>query len=403
MRSLFIAIFLLATPARAQSEGSAPWDVAPDSLSEQTTVSLLTMLPGKEVYSLFGHSSIRIHDPVTGLDWTYNYGTFDFRQSFFVLRFLRGTLDYILDSAPFESELVRYQQLGRPIIEQRLAFTAETSRELYRFLEWNARPENRTYRYDFFYDNCSTRILNAFDRSLANAGLGPLVLPDTTTDETFRTLLEPYIQGRPWLHTGIELGLGLPADKQPTARQRTFLPIELMNQMDQAQVDGLPLVSARDTLFWIDGYGESSRSTPWPLLWSSLILIVAIGLSMLQWRNGLLAWIRWFDVLLFGLIGLSGLVLLLLWLASAHGAPNWNLNLLWAWPTHLAAAWPLRKATLSSGWKRYALITSAITGVLALAWPWLPQPLPLAAWPLVIAIVIRGFTRGTMMIENNRH
>lgn len=398
---LLLSILLLATAVAAQGRAQVPWGISADSLSDQTTVSLLTMLPGKEVYSLFGHSSIRIHDPASGLDWTYNYGTFDFQQSFFVLRFLRGTLDYILDSAPFENELERYRQLERPIIEQRLNLPPETTRELFRFLEWNAQPENRAYRYDFFYDNCSTRILDAFDRSLTITGSSPIVLSEESSDETFRQFLQPYIENRPWLQTGINVGLGLPADKHPTPRQRTFLPIELMNEMDRARINGRPLVATRDTLFWIPGYGNASKPIPWPLLLTSVLLAVALGLTFRQWRIPPSQLARGFDALLFSLTGFCGLILLLLWVASDHDAPNWNLNLLWAWPTHLVAAWPLRKASPPlRGWRRYLLATAIITGLLALAWPWLPQPLSLAAWPLAATLAIRGFTRGFLKAED---
>ena len=131
-------------PARAQDPAS-PDLTAGDGvgLSDSVRVSLLTMLPGDEVYSLFGHSAIRIRDAASGLDRTYNYGTFSFDQPFFVLRFLRGSLNYRLDTAPFWAELDHYQTLQRPIIEQTFALSPETAWALYDLLEINALPENR--------------------------------------------------------------------------------------------------------------------------------------------------------------------------------------------------------------------------------------------------------------------
>src|SRR5690606_34578652 len=141
-----------------------------------------------------------------------------------------------------------YAYLRRPIIEQRLAMPPEAVRALYAMLETNRLPENRAYRYDFFYDNCSTRLLAALDRALAAAGLPPVALPEAEAEATFRALLDPYLVGEPLLRLGIHLGLGLPTDRTATPREATFLPEELMRQLDGATVGGRPLVAATDTV-----------------------------------------------------------------------------------------------------------------------------------------------------------
>ncbi|MCH8030957.1 MAG: DUF4105 domain-containing protein, partial [Bacteroidetes bacterium] len=160
---VFSALLLLVGAASSQPA---------DSLSGSASASLLTILPGDEVYSQFGHSGYRIHDPASGLDKTYNYGTFDFEQPLFLFRFVRGRLDYLLDTAPYELELDKYAFLRRPMIEQRLALPPETVQSLYNLLETNALPENRAYRYDFFFDNCSTRLLEILDSALVSSGHG---------------------------------------------------------------------------------------------------------------------------------------------------------------------------------------------------------------------------------------
>ena len=241
---LALVLALLAPAARAQD--------LPD-LSPEAEVSLLTMLPGDEVYALFGHTAFRIADPALGLDRTYNYGTFDFEQPFFVVRFARGLLDYQLSVAPFERTLAEYRYMERPIIEQRLDLSPEAKQRLFRFLETNYLPENRAYRYDFFFDNCSTRPRDALEAALGRR-------PDYNdyragSTATFRDLLQPYLDGAPLTDLGIDLGLGAPTDRVATHREAMFLPLELMRAYDAATLDGRPLVAATDTLFWIDGAG----------------------------------------------------------------------------------------------------------------------------------------------------
>ncbi|MDX1420842.1 MAG: DUF4105 domain-containing protein [Rubricoccaceae bacterium] len=366
-----------------------------ERLSDAAAVSLLTMLPGEEVYSAFGHSAFRVHDPALGLDRTYNFGTFDFEQPFFVLRFLRGQLDYLLDTAPYEAEIAKYRYLRRPVIEQHLALPPEAVRALYAMLEANALPENRAYRYDFFYDNCSTRLLVALERALGAAGPAPLALRAPYTPQPFRALLQPYLDGDPLLDLGTDLGLGLPADRPATAREATFLPVELMRQVDGATVGSRPLVARTDTVVWVPGYGLAEDAAGWP---------VALALGLLLFGAVATAWGvrrrrtadrlgRLGDAALFGGVGLAGLILAALWLGTEHTVTGPNLNLLWAWPTHLAAAWALGREARPRGLRPYLLATAAVTGLTVALWAWLPQELPAPALGLALLLTVRALVR----------
>ncbi|NNF57894.1 MAG: DUF4105 domain-containing protein [Rhodothermaceae bacterium] len=380
------ALVIGALPLRAQPAAA---------LSDSAQVSLLTMLPGEEVYSLFGHSAFRIADPALGLDRTYNFGTFDFAQPFFILRFARGQLDYLLDTAPMAYEVDKYAFLERPMIEQRLALPPEAARALYAMLETNALPENRAYRYDFFFDNCSTRLLVALDSALVAAGQPRLSLPTDEPPGTFRTLIAPYIVGDPLLALGINLGLGLPTDREATPREATFLPVELMQQLDGATVGGQRLVVQTDTLVAVPGYEPAERALPWPLLltWG----LLALGLAMTVWgrlqkRTGSKAGRR-ADGLLFAVIGLAGLLLAFLWFGTEHRVTGPNLNLLWAWPPHLVAARWLHKNTLPQGLRGYLGVAGLAALATALGWVLFPQALPAAALPLVLLVALRALAR----------
>ena len=373
-------------PSAAGAAAFAP------GLSDSAEVSLLTMLPGDEVYSLFGHSALRIRDEAAGLDRTYNFGTFSFEQPFFVLRFLGGRLDYLLDTAPFEAVLRQYQYLRRPIIEQRLRVPPDAVRALYARLEDNALPQNRAYRYDFFWDNCSTRLLDNVDSALVAVGGPALVLPPAERRRTFRDLLDPYWAAVPAVGLGANLGLGLPADGLASAREEAFLPIELAGQLDRATVGGRPLVASRDTLFWVPGAGLP-RPAPRVPLWAGWA-VLGVGLAATAvggWRPGRAG--RWADAALVGVVGAAGLVLFLLWFATAHQVTGPNLNLLWAWPTHLAAAWALGRGAVGPRWRIYFVVTAVAATLAALAWTALPQVLPAPLFPVVVLLAVRAGVR----------
>ena len=350
-----LALLLLAGPAAAQAPPPA------DTLA----VSLLTMLPGTEVYSLFGHSAIRIRSDARGLDRTYNFGTFDFEQPFFLARFARGQLDYILDTAPFADEIAKYQYLGRPVIEQRLALSPAAAAALLAALDENARPENRAYRYDFFFDNCSTRLLDVLDAAAVAADRTPVVLAPASETPTFRELLFRNTRGAPTVAMGMDLALGTPADRVATAREQTFLPVGLAGALDRATVGGRPLVASRDTLFWVPGAGQVPRRTE-PVV-PAFAVLLGLGWGLAAFRPARFARAgRVADVVLFGAAGTAGIVLAFLWLATDHTVTGPNLNVLWAFPGHLALAWAARRQPLSAPWRVVAAL-AALGGVAALA------------------------------------
>lgn len=384
-----LLLLLSVAPTRAQPAGIPP----PDSLTSDATASVLTMLPGDEVYSLFGHSAIRIRDERTGLDRSYNYGTFSFDQPFFVVRFLRGNLDYLLDYAPFEDELFKYQFLERPMIEQTLDLSPTGVQALYDFLENNALPENRAYRYDFFWDNCSTRIVGAIDSALVATGLPASVLPASATNETFRQLLAPYLVGQPLVDVGLNLALGSPGDRVATATEETFLPLRLAAQLDRATVAGKPLVSRRDTLFWVQGAEAPERAVAWPMWLMWLVAGWGLALTVRKARQSDAKTLVRFDRVLLAVTGVAGVIVALLWFGTSHDVmgPNWNL--IWAWPTHLGAAFTLRRGTFQPFLRVYLLLAALVTGLGTVLWFFLPQVLPLAILPLAVLLTVRLLDR----------
>ena len=261
--------------------------------------------------------------------------------------------------------------------------------------EENLLPENRAYRYDFLFDNCSTRLLAALDSALVAAGRPRLTLRAPYAPQTFRALLQPYLGGAPLLDFGTDLGLGLPTDHLATAREATFLPIELMRQVGGATVGGRPLVARTDTLFEVPGYTVADEAFDWPFVLTFVLALTGLGATL--WgsvkrrtanRRGRLG-----DAVLFAAAGGAGLILAFLWFGTEHTVTGPNLNLLWAWPTHVVAAWLLRRAARPRWLRLYLYAAALATGLTVLLWPWLPQTLPMPALPLALLLAVRAFTR----------
>ena len=218
MRSVWINFhwyfFLLLTAGNLGAQpGSFP-DQKKPAVSDTLLVSLLTYSPGSELYTLFGHSALRIRNTHTGDDEVYNYGTFDFEQPHFYPRFIQGNLLYCISSSEYKREMRYAKRHFTRVIETPLTLDDIEKRNLLNFLNTNLLPENRNYRYDFLYDNCATRLLDVLERVIPS---GLSVPAEALPIQTFRQLLHHYTRQRPWSELGIDLLMGLPSDRMAQA------------------------------------------------------------------------------------------------------------------------------------------------------------------------------------------
>jgi hypothetical protein len=358
-------------------------------LSDGATASLVTVTPGEAVYSRFGHTGIRIHDPVQGLDVLYNYGTFRFDR-WFLFRFAYGALDYELSSASFPRALAFYRDVEhRGVVAQTLAMTPAQVQVLFERLEENLRPENRTYRYDFLFDNCATRPRDMIERVLGEALVRP---PPRSSGHTFRSLIDPYVSGAPLVHLGIDLGLGTPVDRLATAREATFLPDSLFTYAAawrlRTPTGVVPLVLRTDTLATVVPLPRDAF--PWPGLVIGLLSAWGIAVTVRDASSGRNPRRRWLDGLVFGVAGVAGLVLAFLGFVSLHGVTFPNVHLLWAVPTHLVLAVSMRRhRTL----RAYAWAAVGAAVAFLLLWPVWPQVVPLSVFPFVALVGLRALVR----------
>jgi hypothetical protein len=355
-------------------------------ITENVEVSLITCGQGSDLYAVFGHSAIHIYDPVAGVDKVYNYGTFDFNTPNFYVKFVRGQLEYALAVSTFSRFVYGYQMEGRWVIRQLLDLEFSESQELYSFLNNNALPQNKFYEYDFFYDNCSSRIRDVFENVLDDRLSYPAAAQDTAA--TFREMIGLYLGNHPWSDLGIDLALGVPCDKNAGYREKMFLPDYLMMAIGDAVVErggkSRPLVLRTQTILQENPamHPDAEKSIAWAFwVFFGLCLLGSIFIKPKK--------MKWFDVVFFGVTGLLGIVVLLLWFATDHQATKFNMNILWALPSWLYGAYLVGVGKTES---RFFKFHSAFLFFVVVAWMWIPQTLNTAVIPVVLALITRSWS-----------
>lgn len=326
----FLLLLAAAFPAKAQN-----------ALSPAAEISVLTCDPGQEMYSAFGHSAIRIHDPFTKTDMVFNYGTFDFRTPNFYMKFAQGKLDYMLSISHYEPYIQSYREENRSVREQVLNLNRDQKYRIFSYLMNNARPENKYYRYDFFFDNCATRVFDViYDNTKEEIELGS---PELGEYETFRLMLRHYINHRKWLRFGINTLIGLPADQKVSKAQASFLPDYLENILANSTIEQnekqLPLVKESRTIFKAESLTKNTNFLISPSFVFSALFLIVLLLSV--WEVYRKKNFHLIDRALFFLLGITGLLISAMWFLTEHDAVVHNLNIVWAFPLHLIPAFML--------------------------------------------------------------
>lgn len=387
MKITFIALLLSAGAAVAQ-----PKVINSPQLSPRAQISIITLGPWQgELYSAFGHSAIRVYDPEYSLDAFYNYGVFSFNQPNFYLNFARGHLNYKLDVDPYVPWRDYYISYNRFVHEQVLNLNDIQTQKVFDYLYWNSQPENQYYFYDYFYNNCATKL-----RDVLKITLKEDVQFDSTfikTDYTIRQLTDLYLQHQPWGDLGIDICLGLPMDKHASPYEYMFLPDYVEQSFAHATVrrDSLivPLVKRNITVYEPDPEDPpSSLFHPWLVF--GLFLAITIFITWRDLKSHKRS--KWFDATIFGLVGAVGLLLFFLWTATDHRAAARNLNVLWAMPLHLIfVPLYLRSKKIAITYFKGIAILNVL---LLITWPLLPQQLNVFLIPVVIALAIRAWKIG---------
>jgi hypothetical protein len=358
-------------------------------------VSVLTCAPGKAVYAKFGHTAIRINDN-QGLDLVFNYGVFNFDTPGFLLKFLRGRTDYMLGVYPTSSFLVEYKERNSTVWEQKLNMNSEEKQKLIRLLNTNYIPENRFYRYNFAFDNCATRPREVIRDALD----GLLISKEVVSGDTYRDLINYYIEDSPWVSLGINLLFGMNADKPVRNGGELFLPELMRNNLQYSKVRSNSNFNEEKRL--VTSIKEVVTAEPeqvkskigllfHPVLFFMIILLFGIYLTFKTEKRNKTSKI--FDTILYASTGLAGLVLLFFSNFSIHPFVDSNLNLLWLNPFNLVLAlmiWSSRLRRLSFYYLiLYVLSILVFGGITA----WMSYYVVFSLLPLIVVLLIRSFRR----------
>ena len=339
--SLLATLLLLLTFALPTSSPHAqtPWY---ETLSPATEISVLTSNPSDEVYSIFGHTALRIHDPAATpiVDYVFNYGTFSYSDGFY-LNFLKGRMDYKLTANEFPAIYKHYIDTGRGLNSQRLNLTHEQILQIAAYLDWNLQPENSTYPYEFFRDNCSTRVLDLLE---ANLG-GELDTRCEPSGATFRDALQPYLNGTPWVAEGINLVLGPGADAPMLDCEKSYIPDSLSSALSRMRISGEPLAYATETLLipqrgWIPPKNSDKRNLP-TILFSTLAAALA-ALRIFKGDDHKATKILCISAAILGCT--LAVILTAMWTVTDHVDTWANWNLMWTLPAFTYFAQPRLKA-----------------------------------------------------------
>lgn len=373
--------------------------------------SLLTCSPGSELYSTFGHSALRVVDTVSGMDYVFNWGTFDFSDPDFYTKFVRGKLLYYLNVESFGDFMLGYRYEQRSVYEQVLQLSCAEKTELDQLLRENLKTENRYYKYDFCYDNCTTRLRELIAKATQPPYPVPAILP--AGEPSFRTLIHQYLDAgnQPWSKLGIDLLLGMPLDQKLDHRTAQFLPDYLLKALDSTQRNeetgsGVQrLVAEKKTLY------QATEATPQgsgitPLGVFSILALLVMALSFFAKTPRAQKILNGIDFSWLFLSGALGFLFIFMWLFTDHQACRNNLNLLWAYPPNLLVAFLFWKP-----WKTVRLHFGFLIGLyslLLLSWWILPQALNPALIPFVVLMLVRAWKRwradkqpSAYMIENS--
>lgn len=325
-------------------------------------ISVLTCGPGDELYSAFGHSAFRIKDQALSLDEVYNYGIFDFNASHFYRNFAFGRMDYLLGRESFDRFLGGYRYEGRWVKEQVLDLSEDQKNRLYGYLQWNARPENRVYRYDYFRNNCATKIWDVLQTNLGDSlQFDPKYVE---VPRSIRQLIHLYVSPNSWAGMGIDLALGSRIDIEATPKEHLFLPDYVMRQLLTARLQDKQIAGKPITLLDARPPAPTTPFYATPLFWTLLFLGVTGLVVYRDLKNGRRS--RGFDLILFLVNGMAGLLICFLWFFTSHIDAAYNYNILWAVATNVVVAFWMVRRGLPTWIRSYAVLLLGLIAVVVI-------------------------------------
>jgi hypothetical protein len=355
-------------------------------LTEASEISVLSIGPGYLLNDSFGHSAIRVKDPLYNFDVVYDYGRYDFEAKGFYLNFAQGKLNYMIGRTEFEDFLSFYEYQNRRVQEQQLNLSTKQKTAFYYFLTENIKPENQSYPYDFFYNNCATKITDAIESILEDQIT--YLPPSTFEQDTFRNLIRSDLNQNSWGSLGIDVALGSKIDQLASVKEHLFLPKNLYLLLENAQIGSTDLkIVKKSKILTSSSFVKTFEGFGSPLAILSLIAFAILFVTFRDHKKNKRS--KWLDVSLFAFTGLIGLALLLLWFATDHTATSDNYNLLWAFATNLLFIPSILKTRLNNRGIKYIVFLVILLALMMLHWITGVQSFAIGLIPLLIAICVR--------------
>ena len=349
---------------------------------DEIKFSVVTIGPYEsELYSAFGHSGIRYVDKKNNIDHFYNYGIFDFNQPNFYLNFLNGKLLYMVAKYDYRTAEKNYINEDRYIKEQVLDLNESEKILLYNILEQNIRPENRTYLYNYVYDNCATKIRDVLD----NVYGGSLSFTSEPEKKSFRQLMDLYLEKNKWGDLGIDICLGPEIDYDVSFNEEMFLPDYLFKGIENAVRDGDKNIVSKTNIINLQKEDFQSYSLS-PHYIFLIFFIISIYLSFRQVKYGIKYFI--FDSIYLMVSGIIGCLLVYLWFFTDH-LSSYNFNIVWAMPFNIIISILILVNPNSSLVKWYMFLYSVLLFSLLILWNWIPQNLNEVLLFFILGITLR--------------
>ena len=351
-------------------------------------VSVLTCSPGQEIYSLYGHTAIRVQSPKDSLDEVFNYGVFDFRKPHFTWHFVLGQTDYMVEPLPWRYFIVEYERRGSSITEQELNLTPSEASCLLSALAENCRPENREYRYSFLSNNCTTKVRDMVEGVI----MGSIQYPDSLPHQTARQTIHKYTAQHPWAQEGNDLLLGAEMDTLLSERAEMFIPENMMQALDGAYIlsrngDMRPLVRSKKVILEAKPQAVEPEFPLSPMQAMLVFAAICLLILMLEIWTKHLFWL--WDALILLLQGLAGTLLTFMFLFSEHPGvgSNWQVWLLN--PIYFIGIPLVIKAATGHKQTLWYAFYFAVLALFLLFSPWIPQVFAKITVPLALCLLTR--------------
>lgn len=364
--------------------------LAQPKLTDQAQISIITFGPYQgELWSAFGHNGIRVYDPNQNINWIYDYGRFSFKQANFYWNFARGMLLYSIGKADFDRYVNLYVAEDRSVQEQILNLTQQEKQSYFKFLENNYKPQNRSYMYNYVYDNCATKL-----KEVTEEVLTPEIVWDYSYVEegkTVRDLMDDYLGYQPWGDLAIDLGLSMEIDGEASPEVYMFLPDYIFTAFANAKIDRdstiVPLIAKTNDIYVQKEEPEKpGLFTP---MNTFIILFFLVGLiTNRDFKRGKRS--KWLDKILFSLAAFVGWWFVFLWFGTAH-LSKYNWNLLWAFPFHIPLIFLLTRETIRPHMVRLYRLLAVIHFLTLVLWALFPQPLHFSLIPFILTLALRSF------------